>query len=48
MARRKAAARKASGSNVHFAVAQFLYRQADLLDSKRWQEWIDLFTDAPR
>jgi benzoate/toluate 1,2-dioxygenase beta subunit len=23
---------------------QFLYRQADLLDSKRWQDWIDLFT----
>ena len=24
-------------------VEQFLYRQADLLDSKRWQDWIDLF-----
>ena len=24
-------------------VEQFLYRQADLLDSKRWKEWIDLF-----
>ena len=23
---------------------QFLYRQADLLDSKRWQDWIELFT----
>ena len=23
---------------------QFLYRQADLLDSKQWQDWIDLFT----
>ncbi|HEX5094093.1 MAG TPA: aromatic-ring-hydroxylating dioxygenase subunit beta [Burkholderiales bacterium] len=23
---------------------QFLYRQAALLDGKRWQEWIDLFT----
>ncbi len=45
MARKQAAARKASGSDVHFAVAQFLYRQADLLDSKRWQEWIDLFAD---
>ena len=22
---------------------QFLYRQADLLDSKKWQDWIDLF-----
>ena len=26
------------------AVEQFLYRQADLLDSKKWQDWIDLFT----
>jgi len=25
------------------AVEQFLYRQADLLDSKKWQEYIDLF-----
>ncbi|MEX2197629.1 MAG: aromatic-ring-hydroxylating dioxygenase subunit beta [Burkholderiales bacterium] len=23
---------------------QFLYRQAALLDEKKWQEWIDLFT----
>ncbi len=23
---------------------QFLYRQAALLDEKRWQDWIDLFT----
>jgi 3-phenylpropionate/cinnamic acid dioxygenase small subunit len=23
---------------------QFLYRQADLLDTRRWQDWIDLFT----
>jgi len=28
----------------HHAVEQFLYRQAELLDSKRWQDWIDLFT----
>jgi benzoate/toluate 1,2-dioxygenase beta subunit len=27
-----------------FDVEQFLYKQSDLLDSKRWQEWIDLFT----
>jgi 3-phenylpropionate/cinnamic acid dioxygenase small subunit len=27
------------------AVEQFLYKQAELLDGKRWQEWIDLFTD---
>ena len=25
-------------------VEQFLYRQAELLDAKRWQDWIDLFT----
>jgi benzoate/toluate 1,2-dioxygenase subunit beta len=26
-------------------VQQFLYRQSDLLDEKRWPEFIDLFTD---
>ncbi len=26
-------------------VEQFLYRQADLLDSKKWQDYIDLFAD---
>lgn len=26
------------------AAEQFLYRQAALLDDKRWQDWIDLFT----
>jgi 3-phenylpropionate/cinnamic acid dioxygenase small subunit len=25
-------------------VEQFLYRQSELLDTKRWQDWIDLFT----
>jgi benzoate/toluate 1,2-dioxygenase subunit beta len=25
------------------AVEQFLYQQAELLDCKRWQDWIDLF-----
>ncbi len=24
-------------------VEQFLYRQAEFLDTKRWQDWIDLF-----
>jgi benzoate/toluate 1,2-dioxygenase beta subunit len=28
---------------VQHEVEQFLYRQADLLDTKRWQDWIDLF-----
>jgi len=27
------------------AVEQFLYKQADLLDTKQWQKWIDLFTE---
>ena len=27
------------------SVEQFLYRQADLLDSKRWEDWIGLFTE---
>jgi benzoate/toluate 1,2-dioxygenase beta subunit len=25
-------------------VEQFLYQQSELLDTKRWQDWIDLFT----
>jgi 3-phenylpropionate/cinnamic acid dioxygenase small subunit len=25
------------------AVEQFLYQQAELLDTKKWQKWIDLF-----
>ena len=36
---------KGNGMNVHYAVEQFLYRQADFLDRKQWQDWIDLFTD---
>ena len=31
--------------STHHAVEQFLYRQADLLDSKRWEDWIGLFAD---
>jgi benzoate/toluate 1,2-dioxygenase beta subunit len=27
------------------AVEQFLYQQAELLDTKQWQAWIDLFAD---
>jgi benzoate/toluate 1,2-dioxygenase beta subunit len=26
-------------------VEQFLYRQAELLDGKRWKDWIDLFAE---
>lgn len=28
---------------VQHDVEQFLYRQSELLDTKRWQDWIDLF-----
>jgi 3-phenylpropionate/cinnamic acid dioxygenase small subunit len=28
----------------HHAVAQFLYREARLLDERRWDEWLALFT----
>ena len=31
---------------IQHTVEQFLYRQAELLDTKRWQDWIDLFTAA--
>ncbi len=27
------------------ALERFLYRQAEILDEKRWDEWLDLFTD---
>jgi 3-phenylpropionate/cinnamic acid dioxygenase small subunit len=27
-----------------YDVEQFLYRQSEFLDTKRWQDWIDLFT----
>jgi benzoate/toluate 1,2-dioxygenase beta subunit len=37
--------KKLNGQDFQYEVEQLLYRQADLLDSKRWQEWIDLFTD---
>jgi 3-phenylpropionate/cinnamic acid dioxygenase small subunit len=31
--------------DLQHAVEQFLYRQSELLDTKQWQAWIDLFTD---
>lgn len=43
--KKRATAQKAVVADLQQAVEQFLYRQAELLDSKRWQEWIDLFTD---
>ena len=30
------------------AVEQFLYRQADILDQRRWDEWLELFTKDGR
>jgi len=30
---------------LHHEVSQFLYRQSELLDDQRWQDWIDLFTE---
>lgn len=27
------------------AVEQFLYRQADILDDRKWEDWLALFTD---
>ena len=41
---RKVSAPRASGSTTQHAVEQFLYKQAELLDAKRWQDYIDLFT----
>lgn len=43
--RPRAAAPRANGHDTYHAVAQFLYRQAELLDGKRWQDYIDLFAD---
>ena len=45
MGKAPAAGAKASGLALHYEVEQFLYRQAELLDRKRWQDYIDLFTD---
>jgi 3-phenylpropionate/cinnamic acid dioxygenase small subunit len=33
------------GLDLQREVEQFLYRQAELLDGKHWQSWIDLFAD---
>ncbi len=33
-----------SALQVQHDVEQFLYRQAECLDGKQWQDWIDLFT----
>jgi biphenyl 2,3-dioxygenase subunit beta len=31
--------------DLQHAVEQFLYRQSELLDTRQWQAWIDLFAD---
>lgn len=41
----KAIAARANGAALQHEVEQFLYRQAELLDTRQWQQWIDLFTD---
>lgn len=34
-----------AGADLQREVEQLLYRQAELLDAKQWQAWMDLFTD---
>lgn len=33
---------------LHYEIEQFLLREADLLDERRFDEWLDLFTDDLR
>jgi len=35
----------AAGADLQREVEQLLYRQAELLDAKQWQAWMDLFAD---
>ena len=41
---RKVALMKQPVADVQHEIEHLLYRQAELLDDKNWQEWIDLFT----
>ena len=34
---------KPAEAQLHHEVAQFLYQQAECLDAKRWQDYIELF-----
>jgi 3-phenylpropionate/cinnamic acid dioxygenase small subunit len=45
--KKSVAVKKAGGFDpaLQHEVEQFLYRQAGLLDTKQWQDWIDLFAD---
>ena len=31
--------------NTQMEVEQFLYHQAEILDERRWEDWLGLFTD---
>ena len=42
---RRAAAKPGNGADTQRAVEQFLYRQAELLDRKAWDGFIDLFAE---
>ncbi len=42
--RKPASAARSTQRDTQHAVEQFLFRQAELLDNHRWQEYIDLFT----
>jgi len=42
---KKTLAPKAGTHSTQHAVEQFLYRQAEILDAKRWEEYIDLFSN---
>jgi benzoate/toluate 1,2-dioxygenase beta subunit len=42
---RPAAAKAANGHDTQRAVEQFLYRQAEILDERRWDDWLKLFTE---
>jgi 3-phenylpropionate/cinnamic acid dioxygenase small subunit len=35
--------KKNGNLSLQYELEQFLYRQAELLDTKQWQDWIDLF-----
>ena len=37
-----------NSSDTQHAVEQFLYKQAEILDDRRWDEWLNLFTEDGR
>jgi 3-phenylpropionate/cinnamic acid dioxygenase small subunit len=42
---KKPVPKRANGRDLQHEAEQFLYHQAELLDSRQWQAWIDLFAD---